>query len=202
MQGPAVGRQKAPRYYCSTRRVGRGCDQPLIHADKVETQLVEFVSDFKPAAQIRDEVLRRLFEDASADSAEARRRRDALEERLRRLRDLYELGDLTKPEYVARRAAIQEELAALAPEPAPNIELGGRVLDDFDIFWRIEEDPDAKRELLRLIFERVWLDNGRVVAVRPNEAFAPFFVGGQNKTAAKAVFKGRERRDSNPRPPA
>src|SRR6266496_2474295 len=39
---------------------------------------------------------------------------------------LYELGDLTKPEYVARRAALQEELAGLAPEPSPNIELVGR----------------------------------------------------------------------------
>jgi hypothetical protein len=45
-QGTAVGRQKAPRYYCSTWRVGCGSDQPLIHTDKVETQVVEFVSDF------------------------------------------------------------------------------------------------------------------------------------------------------------
>jgi hypothetical protein len=143
-----------------------------------------------------------LSEDATTDSAEMKRRRDALEERLRRLRDLYELGDLSKPEYVARRGALQEELAALAPQPTPNVELAGRVLDDFGVFWRIEEDPDAKRELLRLIFERVWLDDGRIVAVRPKEAFAPFFLGRQHKTAGKAVFKERERRDSNPRPPA
>jgi hypothetical protein len=50
--------------------------------------------------------VRRLSEDAFVDSAEAKRRRDALEERLRRLRDLYELGDLTKSEYVARRGTI------------------------------------------------------------------------------------------------
>jgi len=74
------------------------------------------------------------------------------------------------------------------------------VLDDFGVFWRIEEDPDVKRELLRLIFERVWLDDGRIVAVRPKEAFAPFFLGRQHKTAGKEVFKGRERRDSSPRP--
>jgi hypothetical protein len=40
-----VGRQKA-RYYCSTWRVGFGCDQLTIIADKVERQVVEFVSDF------------------------------------------------------------------------------------------------------------------------------------------------------------
>jgi hypothetical protein len=59
-------------------------------------------------------------------------------------------------------------------------------------------DPDAKRELLRLIFESVWLDDGRIVAVRPKDAFAPFFLGHQNKTAGKAVFKGRERRGVDP----
>jgi len=100
------------------------------------------------------------------------------------------------------RLSFGGELAALAPKPSPNIDLAGRVLDDFGIFWRIEEDPEAKRELLQLIFERVWLDDGRIVAVRPKEAFAPFFLGPQYETAGKAVFKGRERRDSNPRPPA
>jgi len=76
--------------------------------------------------------------------------------------------------------------------------MAGRVLDDFGVFWRREEDPDAKRELLRLIFERVWLDDGRVVAVWPKEAFVPFFVGRKAKTAGKAVFKERERRGSIP----
>jgi hypothetical protein len=56
--------------------------------------------------------------------------------------------------------------------------------------------PDAKRELLQLIFERVWLDDGRIIAVRPKEAFGPFFLGRQHKTAGKTVFKGRERRGS------
>jgi hypothetical protein len=112
-----------------------------------------------------------------------------LEERLRRLRDLYELGDLSKPDYVPRRAALQEELAALAPTASPNIDLAGRVLDDFGVFWRVEDDPEAKRELLHLIFERVWLDERRIVAVRPKVAFAPFFLGRRHETAGKACLK-------------
>ena len=38
------------------------------------------------------------------------------------------------------------------------------MLDDLGVFWRIEEDPEAKPELLQLIFEPVWLDDGRIVA--------------------------------------
>lgn len=173
MQGTAVGRRLEPRYLCAGRRASQGCDQPLIRAEQVETQLVQFVGDFKPEPSVRKEILRRLASDSFDDSAEAARRRSALEERLRRIRDLYELGDLARADYLARRQAIQAELAELAPEPLPDLGQAERVLDDFSIFWRQEEDPEAKRQLLQLVFERVWLDGGRVVAVRPKPAFAP-----------------------------
>jgi hypothetical protein len=37
------------------------------------------------------------------------RQREGLEQRLRRMRDLYELGDLERGKYVARRNAINAE---------------------------------------------------------------------------------------------
>lgn len=164
--------------------------------EQVEAQLVEFVGDFKPEPSVREEILRRLASDSFDDRAEAARRRPGLEERLRRIRDLYELGDLARADYLARRQALQAELAELAPEPLPDRGQAERVLDDFSIFWRQEEDAEAKRQLLQLVFERVWLDGGTVVAVRPKPAFAPFFQRRQSKTAAKAVRTGRERRGS------
>lgn len=81
MQGTAIGRKLAPRYYCATRRADHSCDQPLIHAELVEAQLVEFVGDFKPAPAIRQEILHRLAGTATADTTEATQRRGALEER-------------------------------------------------------------------------------------------------------------------------
>ncbi len=111
---------------------------------------------------------------APVETAEVAKRSAMLEERLRRMRDLYELGDLSRAEYIARRDVNHGELAELAPEPLPDLTQAERVLDDFGIFCRQEHDPDAKRRLLQLVFERVWLDGGRVVAVRPKPAFAPF----------------------------
>jgi DNA invertase Pin-like site-specific DNA recombinase len=69
-----------------------------------------------------------------ADTTEATQRRGALEERQRRSRDLYEIGDLTRPEYMARREAINTELAQLAPEPIPDLDQAQQVLNDFSIF--------------------------------------------------------------------
>jgi hypothetical protein len=37
----------------------------------------------------------------------------------------------------------------------------------FTLFWTTETDPDAKRQFLSLIFENVWLEQDRVVAVQP-----------------------------------
>jgi Recombinase/Recombinase zinc beta ribbon domain len=175
MQGTAGGRNLTARYYCSTRRANRTCDQPIIPAEQVERQLVEFIDGFTPNLAVREEILRRLATTSNADTTEATSRREALEERLRRARDLYELGDLTRPEYMGRRDAINTELATLAPGPIPDIDQARKVLEDFTIFWRTETDPDAKRQFLHHIFAGVWLDQDRVVAVQPKPSFLPFF---------------------------
>jgi hypothetical protein len=47
--------------------------------------------------------------------------------------------------------------------------------DDFSIFWTRETSPATKRQLLTLIFERVWLDEQRVAAVQPKLPFRPLF---------------------------
>jgi hypothetical protein len=117
-------------------------------------------------------------------------------------RSLYELGDLQRGEYVARRNAINTELSALAPEPTTDLTDARRVLEDFTEFWTTETDHEAKRKFLTLIFEGVWLDERRVVAVQPRPLFLPFFENYVGEPPRSMGRKVRERRDSNPRPPA
>jgi site-specific DNA recombinase len=176
MQGTSGGRDLKARYYCATRRANRSCDQPIIPAERVEQHLAQFLADFAPNKATQTEILRRLSNPASAsEDGQTTKRRAALEERLRRMRDLYELGDLHRAEYVARRDAINAELSALTPAPIPDLDQAQAVLEDFTIFWQNEADPSAKRQFLSLIFENVWLDQDRVVAVQPKPSFLPFF---------------------------
>lgn len=175
MQGRASGASGAARYICSSRRATRSCDQPLASAEEVEGQLVEFIEGFAPGEEVQQEILRRLAEDAGPESHEGLKRREALEERLRRMRDLYELGDLDRAEYVSRRNAINAELDAMAPGPLLDHDHAREVLKDFSIFWREESDHDAKRQFLSLIFEGVWLDDRRVVAVQPKPSCLAYF---------------------------
>jgi hypothetical protein len=101
------------------------------------------------------------------------------------MRDLYELGGLHRAEYVARREAINAELSALTPAPIPDLDQARAVLEDFTIFWTREADPTAKRQFLALIFESVWLDQDRVVAVQPKPPFLPFFQHNRRPTTGK-----------------
>ena len=153
------------------------------------------IADFHPTEAIRDEILRRLAEPATADTVETARRRAALDERRRRLRDLYQLGDLDRDDYLTRRQAIDAELDGLAPGPAPDLDAARRVLDDFSLFWHEEPEPGAPPPAppapLRTGVDRRQARSRRA----PKPAFAALF-------QEPAMCKEREGRDSNPRPPA
>jgi hypothetical protein len=61
-------------------------------------------------------------------------RRSELLGQLRRLQDLYVLGDLPKAQYVMRRQAIEEELQRLGAPADPGIEQAKDMLADFSRF--------------------------------------------------------------------
>ena len=189
MHGSIGGRDLKARYYCSTRRANRSCDQPITSAEAIERQLVEFIASFKLGTNVREEIVRRLTNASAPETADTAARRQELEERLKRARDLYELGDLPRPEYIAPRDAIHAELAALTPQPTLDIEHARRVLEDFAVFWKRENDPSAKRQFLHLIFDGVWLDDHRVVAVQPKPSFLPFFQQHRQRGAGAAGVK-------------
>jgi hypothetical protein len=79
-------------------RAGCSCDQPIIPAERVEQQLADFLTGFAPNQATQTEILRRLSSPAAKEDSQTTKRRAALEERLRRMRDLYELGDLHRAE--------------------------------------------------------------------------------------------------------
>jgi hypothetical protein len=94
-----------------------------------------------------------------------------------------------------RRQEIQTKLVVLTPDRLRELDEAEQVLDDFSVFSRDQSDPEVKRHMLQLGFERVWLDEDRVVAVRPKHAVVPSFF---QSARPKARCKRRERRGSIP----
>lgn len=90
-------------------------------------------------------------------------------------RELYVMGDLTKDEYEMRCQAIAEELERIGPPLDPQIERADAILRDFARFWEAEPKAAERRKLIASLFERVWQDEGRIVAVKPREPFLRYF---------------------------
>ncbi len=202
MHGTTGGGNAARRYMCSARRYGNPCGEPIVLADRLEQQLVEWIRDFKPDQRLIDRIVKAVkAERPKRDPANAKRKE--LLGQLQRLQDLYVLGDIPKAQYVMRRQAIEEEVQRLGtPAADPGIDRARALLNDFASFWEIETEPSERRKLLLSLFEQVWAQEGRIVAVQPHEDFVPYFqaasrcrTGRGNGRGAKSGSDGTRTRD-------
>ena len=174
MHGTRGSRPPVRRYLCSTRRYGHGCDQPLVKAEPLEAQLVDWLSNFQPDEDLRAFVMATLRQAARRGGGDEARRRE-LTGQMERVRDLYVMGDLSKGEYVLRRQTIEEELERIGPPVDPDLGAAEEVLSDFRCFWQAEPSPAERRRLIANLFERVWQDGGVIVAVKPRTPFLRYF---------------------------
>ena len=100
-----------------------------------------------------------------------------------------------------RRQAVQDELERLAPPADPQLTEAEKVLADFASFWEREQAPAERHRLLATLFEQVYLDDGQVVAIKPQPAFAAYFQAiceSPQKPIGNDRCQERERRGSVP----
>jgi site-specific DNA recombinase len=174
MHGTRGSRPAVRRYVCSTRRYGDPCGAPIVKAEPLEAQLVDWLRTFQPDDELRERVIAAIREATHDEDAGGARRRD-LTAQLERLQDLYVMGDITKPRYVLRRQALEDELERIGPPTDPQLDQAAALLADFGHFWEIEPSPAERRKLVAQLFERIWEHGGAIVAVKPRAAFAPYF---------------------------
>ncbi len=174
------------RYLCAGRTRRHCCDQPQALARKVEGQLTEFLRDFRLGASEQQAVLARLRERTERRAAEAERPSlTELRGRLARLQDLYELGDLSRNDFLKRKAKVVALMADAEPLPEPDLERCLGLLHNFSDLWEHEPNPKERQQFVRLVFERVAIDAGQIVSVTPREDVLPLF------TERKGVHSGR-----------
>jgi len=120
MRGTYDSRPPVRRYMRSTRRYGDPCGEPIVKAEPLEEQLVDWIRDFRPDEPLLDLLLDTIRETAANAAEQPAARRAELVSQFDRLQELYVMGDLTKAQYVMRRQAIEEELQRSGPpEPTP-----------------------------------------------------------------------------------
>ena len=175
MHGTRGSRAGVRRYLCSTRRYSKGCGQPITRAEPLEAQLVEWLRDFQPDEEVRSRVVDLIRDEAKRLGGDDPERRRELHGQLDRLRDLYVLGDLSNSQYVMKRQAIEDELSRHAPPIDPALIEAEAFLERFAQFWDEEPSPRERRRLVATLLDRVWEDDGQIVAVRPRKPFVRYF---------------------------
>jgi hypothetical protein len=157
----------------------------------LEGQLVQWIRDFKPDERLIALIVKAVEADRPAVDPTKARRGELLGQ-LPRLQDLYVLGDLPRAQYVMRRQAIEEEVQRLGAPADPGIDRAKALLGDFESFWELETEPSERRKLLLSLFEQVWAQGGRIVAVQPHEDFLPYFQAASRCRTGRGNGRGAE----------
>ncbi len=202
MHGGRSGRRLVRRYHCSTRKQHGTCDQPAPLADTIEAELAHYLATLTPPQSVRTQILQQLARPTITDDPVVQAAHAAAQGQLDRLKDLYQLGDLTRSQYLYRRQLVQHQLDTHRPALPIDLEAATNALDNLAALYQQETDPHERNSLLRTILDRVWQDDGHLVAIQPRPAFLPYFAEPNQAKPDPARWKERERRDSNPRPPA
>jgi DNA invertase Pin-like site-specific DNA recombinase len=163
------------RYHCRSKTQGLGCTGRGSFLDTYEAQIVEDLAAFDLPSDWREQILVVARRDRQTHD-DAEQQRYQLEGRLERLAELYAWGDLTRERYQAQRAAIEQELARLAPAEPPDgrLEALAAYLESLPVAWA-DATPEQRNQLANLLYEDVWVSGPVVEYVRPRPELEPLF---------------------------
>jgi hypothetical protein len=150
----------------SRRRVHAGCDQPFFPEEQIEGEVLAVLSAMATPDGLAEAVEVAISKYASQQRKLSRgSRRKMIDQQLKRIAELYEIGDYTKEVYDRKRAELMIERDSLEVVPASaSLSLQRQriqaVVDDWP-----EMTGDERKRMLQLIFSEIRADhvNGKLV---------------------------------------
>ena len=165
------GRSYQTYYWCSAHRRMIDCpSREFMTGDELHRQAEALVARIQPPDDWRDTLTEMINHQHERDTVD--RKRIAAERRLQALLEQYEWGHIDRDTYLAKHAQAQADIESAQPPPEPTILEAGEYLDG--LAWEILTDEE-RQEVMRLIFKRMNVRDGRIVKVRPHPEFAPLF---------------------------
>src|SRR5439155_27293934 len=111
------------------------------------------------------------------------------------LQELFELGHVTRGDYVTRREALTAATAALTPIADKPEAIAATIATLVDDWPRM--DAGQKRQLLETVFVDVTIEDGALKAATPRAGWLRHIEAALGARAS--IRDGRRRRESNPR---
>ncbi len=167
-------------YRCRTRRFGAECpgSGKSVRADFMQQEMGKILKGLKPPEGWRVVILEHL-QVKGEDVERYQREKGRLEEKLRRVRQMYQEVEVGELEYRKELAATKERLASLNPPEemrADEVLRAGSYLESLGPAWAAAM-PEERKQIYRLILEVVYVDvlEKRLMEVVPKGAFVPLF---------------------------
>ena len=154
--------------YCVDRSRSLPCDLPDEQMGRIIESILlpkSYMDQVVAEIQLVDEVQR------------VERERKRMEERLRRLREVYLEGDLPRDQYSERKRSMETQIASLIIPDVDAAKEAGRLLEDLPTLWE-EADLGERRKLLTAMLEALYVDTVEersIVALKPKPAFRALF---------------------------
>lgn len=165
MRAQSRGKGK-PRYYrCRAYELGYECAQKSIRVEDIEGQVVSVLMSLKPPQDWRKGITKAMGELLGERE---------LEDRLVEIRDIIKRMDMrwdngfftSEQEYLEKRLKLQMELEQLTPVADDELERAADLLSDFVTHWeRLAGDEEGRHELIKLIVERAYVRDDKLVAM-------------------------------------
>ncbi len=190
------GRSRQRYYRCSARRrFGiTACDAEFVPADAIESQVLGVLRTLSLPPTVRDAVIAVVQKRIARPTTPVARSIGKLEAQLARIKDLYELGDLERADYLKRRTDLQRQLAQITPAPSRVLDLERATLFLSDMAALLDAANVAQqRALMQQVMTMIWIEKGAVTAIRPAHSYA---------LLVEAMWSKRSRLGSNQQPSA
>ena len=165
MRGQSQRRGENRYYRCRALDLGYTCEQKGVVVEALDSQVVNILMSLKPPKEWRDGVTKAMSELLGEKG---------LEERLEEIRGIIKRMDArwdhgfitSEEEYMQQRVKLQLELEQLTPVPLNDLEQAADLLENFRLHWeKLEGKPEAQHELIKLIVERVYVRDEKVMAM-------------------------------------
>ena len=154
------------RYYrCRARDFGYTCEQRGVRVETIDEQVIAVLENLKPPNDWRKGITKAMSDLLGEKNLEDRM--EEIKAIIHRMDARWDHGFITnEDEYVQQRIKLQMELEQLNPVPADELEQAADMLNNFRSHWeRLDGDEESRHDLVKLIVERVYVQDDRVVAM-------------------------------------
>ncbi|MBZ0285263.1 MAG: recombinase family protein [Anaerolineae bacterium] len=156
--------RRIAHYRCSSRNAGFACDQREVNVEIIDEQIAGILSTLTPPDNWRSNLVRTMSVVLGEQNLETRLAE--IRGTIERMDFRWDSGFITdKVDYLEKRLKLQQELEHLTPVHE-ELDLAADILENFSARWTAcGEDVERKHQLVKLILERVYIEDERVVAV-------------------------------------